>query len=168
MTDSRSRTAGFSLMELVISISILAILAGTLAPVVSDKLTATRDARRLSDLKTVANAVEGYLQDEGKLPDHDVETAYGGWDTTLDGSFVSGLLTKGYLREPPSDPRNDKSFHYRYYHYPAGTSGFSTDFYVLGVTGFETAGYRAQPGYWRGSDRDWSKDFAYVTGGVSR
>ena len=162
------RCAGFTLMELIVSVSILAILAGTLVPVVSDKLTATRDARRISDLKTIVDAVEGYMADNGKLPEPDPEKGYGGWDTTLDGSFLTVLLTQGYLREPPKDPRNDASFHYRYFHFPAGTSGFATDFYVVGATGFETAAYQNQHGYWKGSDRDWSKEFAYVTGGVSR
>src|SRR5262249_2967572 len=78
--------AGFSLMELIVSIAILAILAGTLVPVVANKLAAARDARRLSDLKTVVDAVEGYLADKGSLPNGDAESGTGGYDTTLDGT----------------------------------------------------------------------------------
>jgi general secretion pathway protein G len=165
---SRVRPAGFSLMELVIAISIMAILAGTLAPVVSDRLASTRDARRLTDVKTLVTAVEGYLMDVGKLPDHDAESGYGGWDTTVDGKCLSELLKANYLREPPRDPKNDVRYHYRYYHYPAGYEGFASDFYVIGVRTFETEAYRKQRGHWQGTQRDWTREFAYVTGGLSR
>jgi prepilin-type N-terminal cleavage/methylation domain-containing protein len=165
--EGTRRRAGFSLMELIVSIAILAILAGTLVPVVANKLAAARDARRLSDVKTVVDAVEGYLADKGTLPNGDAETGTGGYDTTLDSTFLTALLTAGYLREPLKDPKNDATYHYRYQHYVAGTSGFASDFYVIGVTTFETSGYSSQHGYWKGTDHDWTSDFAYVTGGVS-
>ena len=161
------RCAGFSVMELIVAIAILAILAGTLVPVVSGKLAAARDARRLTDLKTVVGAVECYLLDKGSLPDGDAEPGAGGYDTTLDATFLTTLLTSGHLHAPMRDPTNDADHHYRFQHYPSGISGFASDFYVVGITRFETSAYRNQPGYWKGSDRDWSDDFAYVTGGVA-
>lgn len=165
--EGAKRRAGFSLMELIVSIAILAILAGTLVPVVANKLAAARDARRMSDVKTVVDAIEGYLADKISLPNGDAETGTGGYDTTLDATFLSTLLTNGYLREPVRDPKNDSTYHYSYQHYASGTSGFTSDFYVLGITAFETSGYTNQKGYWKGTDHDWTNDFAYVTGGVS-
>lgn len=161
------RRAGFSLMELIVSIAILAILAGTLVPVVANKLAAARDARRLSDVKTVVDAVEGHLVDKGSLPNGDAESGTGGYDTTLDSTFLTALLTSGHLREPLRDPTNDATYHYRFQHYATGTSGFASDFYVVGIMNFETSGYANQRGYWKGTDHDWTNDFAYVTGGVS-
>jgi type II secretory pathway pseudopilin PulG len=159
------RRSAFSVMELVVSVAILAILAGTLVPVVSNKLAAARDARRLVDAKRCVDALERHLTDKGRLPDGDAEVGTGGWDTSLDGGFVTAL--GGYLREPLRDPKNDATYHYRYRHYAAGTSGFTSDFYVLGIMNFETSGYSNQHGYWKGADHDWANDFAYVTGGVS-
>ena len=74
---SSARRAGFSVMELIVSIAILAILAGTLVPVMAKKLAASRDARRLSDVKTLVDAVEGYLLDKGTLPNGDAESGTG-------------------------------------------------------------------------------------------
>jgi prepilin-type N-terminal cleavage/methylation domain-containing protein len=159
---------GFSLMELIVSIAILAILAGTLVPVMAKKLAASRDARRLSDVKTVVDAIEGYLLDRGALPNGDPESGTGGYDTTIDGTFLSTLLTSNHLREPLRDPINDDTYHYRYQHYSSGTSGFTSDFYVIGILNFETGGYANVRGYWKGTDHDWTNDFAYCTGGVSR
>ncbi len=163
-----ARRAGFSLMELIVSIAILAILAGTLVPVMAKKLAASRDARRLNDTKTAVDSIESYLLDKGALPDGDVEAGNGGYDTTLDGTFLTTLLTNGMLREPLRDPINDATYHYRYRHYAAGTSGFTSDYYVIGIKKFETSGYANTRGYWKGTDHDWTNDFAYCTGGVSR
>ena len=106
--------------------------------------------------------------DKGSLPSGDVEAGYSGYDTTLDGTFLTTLLTTGYLREPLRDPINDATYHYRYQRYAAGTSGFTTDFYVIGIMKFETSGYTNVRGYWKGTDKDWTADFAYCTGGVPR
>jgi prepilin-type N-terminal cleavage/methylation domain-containing protein len=167
-TRALRRRAGFSLMELIVSIAILAILAGTLVPVMAKKLAASRDARRLSDVKTVVDAVEGYLLDKGSLPNGDAESGTGGYDTTLDSTFLSTLLTNNFLREPVRDPINDATYHYEFQHYASGTSGFATDYYVVGIKNFETSGYTNVRGYWKGTDHDWTNDFAYCTGGVSR
>ncbi len=146
----------------------MVVLAGVLVPVVGDRLARSRDARRLSDLKTVVQAVDAYLYDTGTLPDHDAETGYGGWDTSVDGAFITQLVAAGYLREPVRDPLNDATHHYRYYHYAAGYAGIPSDFYVVGILNFETAAYAGQTGAWKGPGYDWSTVFDYVTGGLSR
>ena len=162
-----ARRRGFSLMEFIVAIAILAILAGTLAPVLAKRLAASRDARRLTDVKKVVDAVEAYLLDKGSLPRGDDEPGTGGYDTTLDGAFLTTLVGP-FLREPLRDPVNDPTYHYEYQRYAAGTSGFTTDYYVIGIQNFETTGYANVRGWWKGSDHDWTDDFAYVTGGVSR
>lgn len=162
------RQAGFSLVELIVVLSIMMVLAGVLMPVVGERIEKSRDTRRLQDIQTVVRAIEGYLFDTGKLPDQDKESGSGGWDTTLDGTFITELVDAGYLHDHLSDPLNDKTHHYRYYHYPAGFQGFSADFYVVGILNFETDGFSGQTGQWKGTTRDWGKEFAYVVGGESR
>ena len=165
---STRRSAGFTLFELVIVISIMMVLAGVLVPVVGDRLARARDARRMQDLKTVVAAIDNYLYDNGVLPDHDTEAGSGGWDTTLDGSFISQLVSAGYLKENLRDPLNDATHHYRYYHYAAGYAGIPSDFYVVGILNFESAAFAGQTGFWKGPTHDWTTDFAYVAGGASR
>ncbi|MBM4014799.1 MAG: prepilin-type N-terminal cleavage/methylation domain-containing protein [Planctomycetes bacterium] len=168
MAQARSARAGFSLMELVVSIAILTLLAGVLVSVMGNKLTAGRDARRINDCRAMCQAIESYLLDKGKLPAHDAEVGYGGWDTSLDHQLVTELVDTDYLREHLRDPMNDATHHYRYYKYAAGYEGFTSNFYVLGVKAFETVGYTNMRGSWKGTSRDWSNEFACVMGGTEK
>ena len=159
---------GFTLVELVVVISILAILSGVLVPRVSKHIQSSRDARRLADVKTIRNAVEQYYMDKGAYPAADRNSSYGGWDVSHDGDFITTLRNDGYLEEMPEDPINDEGFHYRYYVYDQGTYGCkgTTRFYVLGIKAFENASFAAKnKGFFKCANRDWSTEFAYVTGG---
>lgn len=161
-------TRGFTLIELIVVISIMSVLAAVAVPALTGRVAKARDARRLEDLQTLVRALDDYLLDNLVLPDHDDERGQGGWDTTLDGAFISELVSQGYLHEPVLDPLNDRTHHYRYQHYEAGEYGIEADFYVLGILNFETEHYAQQTGQWKGDGRDWGEEFAYVVGGLSR
>jgi len=160
--------SGFTLMELVVVVLILSVLGGALVPRLTNRMAASRDARRLSDVRTVRDAIEQYHLDHGRFPAPKKNGSYGGWDVSHDGDFIPELVTQGYLREIPSDPKNDATYHYRYYVYDKGSYGCRGDgpFYVLGVRTFETEDMANEnPGYFRCKTRNWSTEFAYVTGG---
>ncbi len=159
---------GFTLIELVVVISILAILSGVLVPRVTNHLKAARDARRLADIKTVRSAIEQYYMDKGTYPAANANSSYGGWDVTNDGDFIRVLRDQGYVDEDAVDPINDATFHYRYYVYALASYGCvgNSDFYVLGIRNFESADFATKnKGYFACSGRDWNGEFAYVTGG---
>ena len=159
---------GFTLIELVVVISILAILSGVLVPRVTNHMKAARDARRLADVKTVRNAIEQYYLDKGSYPSADANSVFGGWDVSNDGNFIDALRDSGYLEETPQDPINDATYHYRYWVYSANSYGCAgdQDYYVLGVRNFESADFaRKNKGFFKCSGRNWSDEFAYVTGG---
>ena len=159
---------GFTLVELVIVISILAILSGVLVPRVSNHMKAARDARRLADIKNVRNAIEQFFMDKGEFPHPNVNSSFGGWDVSHDGNFIRDLANYGYLDEDPADPINDTSYHYRYYVYDEGTYDCegAGPFYVLGVLQFESAEFALKHrGFFKCSGRNWGDEFAYVTGG---
>ena len=165
---NRPQSRGFSLIELVVVISILAILAGVLVPRVTSHMKSARDARRLADIKTIRNAIEQYYMDKGSYPVATPNSSYGGWDVSHDNNFITVLRNSGYLEEMPADPINDETYHYRYYVYAAGSYGCKgdTEFYVLGVRNFESTDFaKKNKGFFRCSSRDWSSEFAYVTGG---
>lgn len=160
--------AGFSLLELIAVLAILALLSGVMVPALGQRMAISRDARRLHDLRTVRDAVEQYRLDRGVWPAADPNTVAGGWDASYDGAFLPALVAEGYLAETVHDPIDDASFHYRYHVYSRGSFGCvgPDDFYVLGIRRFETAEFAAQnPGAFECSGRDWGLEFAYVTGG---
>lgn len=163
-----SRKHAFSLIELVVVISILAILAGILMPRVASHMQTARDARRLADIKTIRNAIDQFYLDRGAYPVPVSNSGFGGWDVSHDGNFITELRTQGYLEDFPTDPIDDNTYHYRYYVYGAGAHGCTgtTPFYVLGIRNFETSDYATQHrGFFRCANRNWGSEFAYVTGG---
>lgn len=165
---NRRLRRGFTLIELVVVISILAILSGVLVPRVTNHLKSARDARRLADIKAVRNAIEQYYMDKGSYPAANANSTYGGWDVSNDGDFIRVLRDQGYLEADASDPINDATFHYRYYIYAKGSYGCvgNADFYVLGIRAFESEEFGAQnKGFFQCSGRDWNSEFAFVTGG---
>ena len=163
-SDSRK---GFTLIELVIVVSILAILAGVMVPKLAGRSAKARDARRLADIRAITTAIQTYYADTGSFPDFQENESTGGWDVSFDGNFINELTNKGYLPEPAQDPINDEEFHYRYYRYSQGSYSCegSTPFYVIGIKKFETDEFTtANRGFFRCRGRDWSTEFAYVTG----
>lgn len=160
--------SGFTFVELVVVVLILVVLAGVLVPRVSNRMAAGRDARRLSDLDAVQDAIESYWRDHGEYPAPRKNGSFGGWDVSHDGDFIPVLREEGYLREAPADPINDATHHYRYYVYDQGSYGCAGQgrFYVLGIRKFETeAAAGDHAGFFRCSSRDWSNEFDHVTGG---
>ncbi len=165
------RRAGFTLIDFVIVLSVLAILAGAMIPRFTTRLAATRDARRLADVEAVRDAIERYYRDKGVYPAPKANAAAGGWDVSDDGDFIPELVERGYLSAVPKDPVNDDTYHYRYFVYAKGQYGCfgATSFFVLGIRNFETADFAARnKGSFKCSGRDWGNEFAYVTGGGAR
>ena len=168
MNEHHRRAAGFTLIELIVVILVLAVLAGVLIPRVTDRMAAARDAKRLADINAIETAIERYFHDKGVYPPASQNGSYGGWDVSLDGDMIPELLKTGYLTEMPADPLNNETYHYRYFVYAKGTAGCVGDgpFYVLGIKNFETQDFKTRnPGFFKCGGRDWNAEFAYVTGG---
>jgi general secretion pathway protein G len=67
-TYGRARTRGFTLIELVVVMTIIAILAGAAALTVVDKIAKAKRARALQDVKTYQTAIDLYAADNGEPP----------------------------------------------------------------------------------------------------
>ena len=172
--EDRARSLGtangkrFTLIELVVVVSILAVLAGVMVPRVTNHMKSARDANRLAGIKTVRTAIEQYYMDKGEYPPANTNSSFGGWDVSHDGNFIGALQKGGYLDDKALDPINNAHHHYRYYVYNKGAYGCrgTGSFYVLGVMNFESASFaRRNKGFFKCSGRNWSNQFAYVTGG---
>jgi general secretion pathway protein G len=92
---------GFSLVEAVIVLSVLAILAGALVPRVTNRLALSRDMRRLADMRVLQEALDKYCADHGHPPAAQENPSYGEWDVSQDGDFIPELVSGGYLEAKP-------------------------------------------------------------------
>ena len=64
-----NRQSGFTIIEMLIVVTILAMLAGILIPVLEDAAKSSRDSRRGSDLKTMQTALASFHRVNGAYPD---------------------------------------------------------------------------------------------------
>ena len=97
------RQAGFTIIELLIVVTILAMLAGILVPVLEDSAQSARDARRAADLKTVQSALEAYKRVTGLYPDTAgvfVDDGTAGYDAS---GYIPGLVPN-FMQSLPKDP----------------------------------------------------------------
>ena len=82
-----ARHAGFTLLELMIVISIIIILAIIVLPQYQKTVTVARESVLKDDLAQMRKLLDQYAADKGKLP-----------------SSLEDLGSSGYLREVPVDP----------------------------------------------------------------
>ncbi|MDE3197718.1 MAG: type II secretion system protein [Acidobacteriota bacterium] len=83
----RVRRAGFTLIEMMIVMSIIVILIGVAIPFYQKSLTRAKETVLHSNLFAMRNAIDEYSYDKQKAP-----------------QSLQDLVTDGYLREIPKDP----------------------------------------------------------------
>jgi len=105
-------TRGFSLIEVIVAVAIIAILAGATVPVVINRLEQARYQRIQQDLQTIYEATMGvreenyfgYVGDVGRLPDSIPELLDGtGQGSTWNGPYLavaSGFRTEDVYGNP--------------------------------------------------------------------
>jgi general secretion pathway protein G len=84
---SEWNTKGFTLIELMIVVSIVGILATLAAPSYQSSLIKARETVLRHDLFTLRELLDQHRADQGKYP-----------------ASLDGLITAGYLRALPKDP----------------------------------------------------------------
>jgi len=98
---------GFTIIEMLIVVTILAMLAGILVPILEEEAAIARDGRRASDLRSVASALANYKDRNGAYP-----TTSGNWqgDAGNFGGYGYGAtgyipnLVPDYIPYLPQDP----------------------------------------------------------------
>ncbi len=91
---------GFTLAELLVSLSVVSILAAVAAPLVGDSLLRTRVATTQYDLRVIADAVEIFAVDRGAYPKGSTEPPIK-FDTDYDARVALAELLGTYLPHSP-------------------------------------------------------------------
>jgi general secretion pathway protein G len=88
--NTKSGKSGFTLLELMIVITIIAILAGIAIPMYQSVILRSKETVLKDNLRTLRNVIDQYTADKKKAP-----------------QSLQDLVDGGYFREIPIDPITD-------------------------------------------------------------
>ena len=153
-------SGGFTLIELLVVISIIGVLSTIALTSLNGAKMKARDAKRLSDMNQIKNALNVYYYSHGTYPEESSSNGDVEWSYEDGGDFLGALVTDGHFQDnTPLDPINSTSYPYGYYKYTNDASCGSM--IVLVAQKMETDTY-----YERSADcncRSWIalRDWAY-------
>ncbi len=85
------RARGFTLMELLLVLALVALLASLAAPIVTGSVSRARESTLKENLFTMRKAIDDYYADNGSYP-----------------AELEVLVQKHYLRKIPPDPLTER------------------------------------------------------------
>lgn len=86
------RERGFTLMELLVVLALVAVLAALVTPVVSSSIQRAKEATLKENLFVLRKAIDDYYADVGAYP-----------------PSLDALVEKRYVRKVPTDPVTERS-----------------------------------------------------------
>src|SRR5688572_19088762 len=95
---------GFTLIELLVVISIIALLSSVVFASLNEARIKGRNARRMSDMRSLQTAIELYKQDHGGDAPGENEGAGSIYITTGNSALKTLLVGGGYISGLPVDP----------------------------------------------------------------
>lgn len=100
------KSRGFTLIEIMIAVSIIAVTFGVIVTTYSAAQRTTRDAKRQADLRNIQGALQQYYADQQYFPQTLNLT------NATEISFGSGAAKKTYLKNIPIDPTSGLNYCY--------------------------------------------------------
>ena len=146
-----STLRGFTLIEILVVISIIGILATVGLANFLPSLARARDSQRIDDARKLITILEQYKSDNGSYP------VTAGWISSSSGStdWISGLAPS-YVDRVPVDPRNTAAKELYYYYRSDGN-----DYCVQVSQERPNTTHRFYKGEWNGS---WKLRFGIAGG----
>lgn len=143
-------TTGFTIVELLITIVVIAILAAISIVAYNGIQQRVRDTQRLHDVRQIRSSLEAFRAIHGRYPttgatnnnntcgnDHTNGYSY---STSTDGRWLRELVSSGTVSRVPTAPGNDCTSHYRYLYASRtayGCTTRTTGYVILQVAGVE-------------------------------
>ncbi len=166
----RIERAGFTIVELLIVIVVIAILAAISVVAYNGMQGRAEDVRRITDAKNIVKALELYKINNGNYPavEYSGKGGIQGWEVSSNesaGQFIAPLATAeyGFPNGVAVDPVNNATapadgtannlrdsggYTYLYYRYNPGTNGCDAsrgNYYVLIILRTKTSGLTKHP-----------------------
>ncbi len=132
--------SGFTIVELLIVIVIIAILAAITIVAYNGITARANDTRRMHDLSEIRQTLSLYYQDKGFFPVSAPNPGSSSWEISTDPGFLTSLNTYDGSAVF-KDPINVANSSYWYHTFGAGTYGCPASlgaFYVLWERGMQT------------------------------
>lgn len=140
-SSRKRRSSGFTLIEVMVVVAILAILAAVVVPRVMDEPAKARVAKVEQDIRAIESALDLYKLDNFNYP----STGQGleALVTKPSGADLKNYKAGGYLRELPVDPWGNQ------YQYMSPGQHGEVDVFSLGADGAPGGqGNNADVGNW--------------------
>lgn len=144
---------GFTLIEVMVTVTIIALLSVMVISGYSQQQKRSRDARRIADVGSLGIAIESYNASHGSYPADNAGTSY------LDGRNIQSnlvvLANEGLINNLPTDPKVPKTYtggdpefciNYAYKGAPAGWTNNNSALYT--ETGNSFNGVSLLPRRW--------------------
>jgi general secretion pathway protein G len=101
------RRAGFTLIELMLTVAILGTLVGIAIPSYRTYVERAKVASAVSDIRNISTEIDGFEADRGRLPADLMEIGYDTWRDPWGNAYAYLPLT-GMLGSGGPQPRKDR------------------------------------------------------------